>query len=292
MEKNEKFKSMPCEKFKDILKESKISFLSEYQPLENRHYSIDIAFPDKKIAIEINGNQHYEKDGKLKPYYQERHDNIESAGWKILEIRSRLVFNKEFIDKIIPSLKKDYNLGEFDYSKFDFLNFKKSQKKSKRKYGTKEDYINSKKQEYDELQKQKIDLLLNSNIEFSKYGWNKKASEILMILPQKIKKWMERYIPDFYKEKCFKRNSLDKYCSCGKKIRKKSQKCTTCQNLTLRKIPSIDQLKKDLEIMNKAQIAKKYKIRRTTLYKFMKTHNIYKHIVPSEGFEPTQMTPF
>ena len=30
-----------------------------------------------RIGIEINGNQHYERNGKLKKYYQDRHDHIE-----------------------------------------------------------------------------------------------------------------------------------------------------------------------------------------------------------------------
>ena len=38
----------------------------KYNPKINGHYfSLDIAFPDIKFAIEVNGNQHYKKDGKL-----------------------------------------------------------------------------------------------------------------------------------------------------------------------------------------------------------------------------------
>ena len=48
--------------------------------------NIDIAFPDIKLGIEINGNQHYNSDGTLKDYYQERHNLIEEAGWKLLEV--------------------------------------------------------------------------------------------------------------------------------------------------------------------------------------------------------------
>ena len=78
--KTSKKKSIPCEKFKNILKSNKISFVEEFTPLIDRMFSIDIAFPDKKIGIEINGNQHYSSDGQLKPYYKDRHDLIEKKG--------------------------------------------------------------------------------------------------------------------------------------------------------------------------------------------------------------------
>ena len=79
-------KSVPCEKVKSFLIKNNIRFMEEFSPCEDYSYSIDIAFPDRMVAIEINGNQHYERDGRLKPYYQERHDRIESLGWKLYEI--------------------------------------------------------------------------------------------------------------------------------------------------------------------------------------------------------------
>lgn len=33
-------------------------------PLDDRSFSLDIAFPEKKIGIEVNGNQHYERNGE------------------------------------------------------------------------------------------------------------------------------------------------------------------------------------------------------------------------------------
>jgi len=51
----------------------------------------------------------------------------------------------------------------------------------------------------------KIDLILNSDIDFSKYGWVQKVSEILKISPQKVGKWMKRNMLEFYNTKCFKR---------------------------------------------------------------------------------------
>lgn len=91
--KNTKFISQPCEYLKKVLKENNISFEEEYQPLlPHRFFSIDIAFPDRKLGLEINGNQHYNANGTLKTYYQKRHDEIESNGWKLIEIHYNEVY--------------------------------------------------------------------------------------------------------------------------------------------------------------------------------------------------------
>jgi very-short-patch-repair endonuclease len=98
--KNKKFISEPCEYLKTILKENSIKFEEEYQPLENRYFSIDIAFPKEKIGIEINGNQHYNKNKTLKKYYQNRHNLIEAEGWKLLEFHYLEVYKDNILDII------------------------------------------------------------------------------------------------------------------------------------------------------------------------------------------------
>lgn len=112
----DKFKSEPCEKAKEFLLSLGVEFIEEFVPeVSGRFFSIDIALPDKMIAIEINGNQHYERNGQLKPYYQERHELLESAGWIVYEIHYSACFNLEkwsdFINKIKQSAKK----VDFDY---------------------------------------------------------------------------------------------------------------------------------------------------------------------------------
>jgi len=113
-----KFKSVPCEHLKNKLKNSEIEFIEEYQPLLHlqRYYSIDIAFPDKKIGIEINGNQHYNKKGDLKEYYQKRHDEIEKEGWVIYELHYLIAYKKDLLETLIlPALRSDIKI-EFNYS--------------------------------------------------------------------------------------------------------------------------------------------------------------------------------
>ena len=94
--------SIPCEQLKQKLRNNNILFEEEFQPLfPERFFSIDIAFPEKKIGIEVNGNQHYNKDKKtLKKYYQERHDLIEESGWKLIELHYLDVYKDNIIEEI------------------------------------------------------------------------------------------------------------------------------------------------------------------------------------------------
>ena len=189
-----KFKSIPCEKVKEFLDAKGIKYIEEWQPLSDRYFSIDIAFPDIKVGIEINGNQHYDKDGNLKPYYQQRHDLIEQAGWKLLELHYMCCFNLSLLENII-------NLKEQpDYS--EYFKIQKTKDKIEILPRGQKNKNNSdiKWQPYKEL-------VLKSNIDFTKFGWVIKTSEILNISPQKVNKWMKRYLPEFYEQTCFKKKN-------------------------------------------------------------------------------------
>jgi very-short-patch-repair endonuclease len=99
---NTKFKSTPCEILKEYLKSKLLKFEEEFTDhgVDGRYFSIDIAFPEKKLALEVNGNQHYESKNVLKPYYKERENLLVSKGWKVIQIHYSLCFNKEELEKI------------------------------------------------------------------------------------------------------------------------------------------------------------------------------------------------
>ena len=98
---NDKFISLPCETLKKKLTDNNINFIEEYSPSLERHFSIDIAFPDSKVGIEVNGNQHYNRDGSLKDYYKERSDFIEGLGWELIELPYIMVYNDDVVDNLI-----------------------------------------------------------------------------------------------------------------------------------------------------------------------------------------------
>ncbi len=113
---NDKFKSIPCETVKGFLTEKDIKFQPEYDPvIQDRYFSVDIAFPDRMIIWEINGNQHYERDGTLKPYYQERHDLLVSNGWTVYEIPYTYCFKQEKLEELLNLSMNSETKVEFEY---------------------------------------------------------------------------------------------------------------------------------------------------------------------------------
>lgn len=48
--------------------------------------------------------------------------------------------------------------------------------------------------------KSKIELVLNSNIDFSKWGWKKQVGKLLEIKHQKVSKWLKTHMPDLYQK--------------------------------------------------------------------------------------------
>lgn len=112
----EKFKSAPCESLKEFLIKHKINFIEEFEsPVIGRQFKIDIAFPDKKIGIEVNGNQHYDSLGNLKPYYNERHNLIENEGWVLYEIHYSCCYKEDIIIPIINKIIESEIKLNFDY---------------------------------------------------------------------------------------------------------------------------------------------------------------------------------
>lgn len=191
-----KFTSIPCENFKKYLDSINLKYISEYDTYDETHrnFSIDIAFPDIKLGIEINGNQHYNKDGTLKKYYQKRHEIIESYGWKLLEIHYLSCFKEENIKEIIQFYKQP------DYTEY----FNKKRKKNLKKEQKIQEIKQKKKDKIENIKNQ----IISSNIDFSKFGWVGQVSKLIGMLPQKVNIFMKKYMKEFYEEKCFKRNSF------------------------------------------------------------------------------------
>jgi hypothetical protein len=103
---SDKFKSVPCEKLKQFLTNQGLKFEEEYQPLidSGKNYSIDVAFPSKKIGIEVNGNQHYNRDGTLKDYYRKRKCEIESIGWKQYDLHYSICYKLDTLSTLISDI--------------------------------------------------------------------------------------------------------------------------------------------------------------------------------------------
>jgi hypothetical protein len=188
-----KYKSVPCEFLKEGLKKIGVEFFDEVNISKEKNYSVDILIPSKNLIIEVNGNQHYDKNKNLKPYYQERHDYICSLGWKVFEIHYSTAFNIDFCKKLIDDEK----------SQSMILPFYKPEKK-RAKYGSRKCYNDCKRKESYEKNKEKIKILKESGIDFSRFGWSTKASKVLNIRTQKVSGWMSTYMPEFYQNNCYR----------------------------------------------------------------------------------------
>lgn len=172
----EKFISKPCEHLKQLLKDKNYTFEEEFTDARWNHcYSLDIAFLDKKLAIEVNGNQHYKNDGTLTDYYQNRHDYLTSQGWNVLEIHYTWCYKDDKIQEIVKAIENsiEIDLTEhellFTYKRKTLEERNKEKEQIKRKNKEK-----NKEKRKDELEKRKFQIL-NSDVDLTKYGWIKKV---------------------------------------------------------------------------------------------------------------------
>lgn len=184
--------SNPELQFKKMLEENNITgWVYQYQ---NGIYQYDFAFLDLKIDIEIDGSTHLQE--KVKKIDIIRDEFSKSCGWQVIrytasEVKNNLLNIKNEIINLIINGYIEINQYYLD-ANVDYL------------------YLKSKLKEIDDKHKQESILklkneLLNSNIDFSKFGWVNKAAKILNIYPQKVNKWMKKNMPEFYEENCFKR---------------------------------------------------------------------------------------
>lgn len=190
---NSKFKSEPCEHLKKELREKGVFFVEEFEPMSDRYFSIDIAFPSLLIGIEINGNQHYNRDGTLKTYYQNRHDILERLGWKIYEIPYYMCYKIDNFDDILSmdvyniEYVKEY-LSKRNKRNLRLMNEKKNREENKNKS--------------DEIERKfienRIKIVNESNIDFDKFGWISKISKLFCVSASQTSRWIRKYMPDFY----------------------------------------------------------------------------------------------
>lgn len=196
-----KFVSVPCEKVKEFLRLNNISYVEEYKVLENHNFSIDIAFPNKKIGIEINGNQHYDKDGLLTKYYKARHEIIEQAGWKLYEIHYSKCF--DFNNSFYTSLLA-LDILDDDYTEFIKQYKSKKDIKLQKQLEHKKEIADKKRLIFESKRNQIIYAINNCKINFSKYGWSEKFKKYLiehnLFYTNNILTMLKTYYPEFLED--------------------------------------------------------------------------------------------
>ena len=181
-------KTYPERYFKRILK----GFVCQYRP-EGTLYEIDFANVEKRIAIEIDGEQHY-VDKRIVEHDKKRTKALEDLGWKIIRVRWSYYkklekHQKQFV--ISQLMNESMNIND---KLKEFIELKKETKEINKQIS-----INDKRKLIDS----KIEKILLSGIDCTKYGWvdlikkllNQKKSPVL---------WIKKYMPEYYSN-CYKR---------------------------------------------------------------------------------------
>jgi very-short-patch-repair endonuclease len=162
-------------------------FVMQYMP-EGTLYCIDFANIDNKIAIEIDGEQHY-VDKKMVIHDIKRTKILEELGWRI--IRVRWSYFKKLSNEQKREIIYDINSHSMDISTklTNYVDIKKQIKRNA---------IKAKAVANEEKIINRIHLLTHSDIDFSKYGWIEEASKLVKISRTSIVKFIKKYMPELF----------------------------------------------------------------------------------------------
>ena len=182
-------KSWPEKFFEELIKNAGITGWVYNYP--NGRYRYDFAFPELKIDIEIDGGTHQQEN--VIKMDKERDEFSTNDGWRVLRIDARNLYDEDRRIIVLYEIIKFLN----DDRIFGLLECPKKIKKQSLPRGEKLKLIN------DEKYKLKVEQVRSSNINFLKFGWVQQVAEIVGITPQRINRWMKKYLPDIY-ENAFK----------------------------------------------------------------------------------------
>lgn len=157
-------------------------------------YFLDFAILELKLDIEVDGCQHFRTIEAIQ-HDKERDSYLSKEGWTVYRISWQEMTDntKSEINELI-SFINNFESGLDRYYEV-VLKPKQIRLPSGQKV----------KQEAEARWEPFKEIILNSGIDFSKFGWVNKVSKILNISSSKVCNWMRRYLPDFYESQCFKR---------------------------------------------------------------------------------------
>ena len=202
-------KSYPEKFFSKIITNNKLN--ERYNILEQvqvSRYALDFVFVELKLDVEIDGGQHFRTKEAIERD-KKRNEYLINNGWKVYRIawvnlknntQKEITEFLDYLENIHNKTNRFYNIDEIVY------------KKRIKKYKDIEEYIKYLKIKHKEdaikrrgMNKPIVKLILNSNIDFSKFGWVKKVANIIGIQSQHVNKWMKNNMFEFYEKNCFKK---------------------------------------------------------------------------------------
>lgn len=204
-----KVMSYPEKLFANLLKKNKLAkrfdIVREYSIFP---YYTDFAFLNIKLDVEVDGSQHWRSNNR-KTNDLKRDNLLVEQGWRIYripEFRLKKEFEqveKEFLDYLANIEAKPKQL----YFNDEIIEYEKMRQYKKELEIKKKQQKKNEKLKVEIIrQKELVDKVLNSSIDFSSIGWVNEVSKI--INTTKVKQWMKKWMLDFYNEKCFKRKEV------------------------------------------------------------------------------------
>lgn len=165
-------------------------------------YFLDFAFLNINFVVELDGACHFNNGVERIQHDIDKDNYLHEKGWKVF----RIAYNDNWEDKINELFNILQKIEDYHPKSLQNRLYIRSEYKQdiKQKVKKKEDSI------YNNKQQVNIDKILKSNIDFSKYGWVQEVSILIDKKPQKITQWMQKYMFDFWNEKCFKRKNIKK----------------------------------------------------------------------------------
>lgn len=176
--------------------------------------------PNMLTAIDNNGKTYYvfKDDDRLKSgelhfiwvgreRTKESRDRIRNSTTNKESPAKRIFVNKDGVFKYVlrenvdKLLQEGWELGRPKYK--PEMNREERKKKRENEQKIKQ----NKKDKKNSIILEKIHIIENSGIDFSKFGWVTKVSKLTGILVPKVNIFMKKYMPDFYKNCFVKKNN-------------------------------------------------------------------------------------
>jgi very-short-patch-repair endonuclease len=166
----------------------------QYDTIRMNNYTLDFTWSAKQLCIEIDGEQHYNNPKRMESDIK-KDQLIKINGWQLLRLRWSWVIThkqeavikiKDFIDNgiLIPIDKQWKSKKE--------LYVEKIKLRGPRTYHGGYKLTNNKVNE-------RKNLILNSGIDFTKWGWMVKLSKLLNLSHTQIRRFVKEYMPEIYK---------------------------------------------------------------------------------------------
>ena len=127
-------------------------------------------------------------------YYEIKNWHRPDTDFKVNQFpkdKTLILIEGEENNKYLNYVREKYGENFYDilYEQKDYSDIKKESEYLKR---------------IQQIENERWELIQNSDIDFSKYGWVKKASELFGISENKAGRYIKKHFPKFYEEKCYK----------------------------------------------------------------------------------------